>query len=113
MELKGLTTVFDASVPEPSNAARVDFSLAVAATIGELREHERQAAEAMRAALDGHGTTHTTEQVEEAIRARAEAGFALQAATSRAQIDALTEKMIGQYRELLSNPLKLFVQGRG
>ena len=105
--------LFDATVTQPEDCERVAFRLEVDATIGELRERERTANKVMGAALAGHGTTHTTEEVEAAIRARAEAGFTLQAAVTRAQIDALTEKMIGQYRELLSNPLKLFVQGRG
>jgi hypothetical protein len=105
--------LFDATVPQPKDSERVTFRLEVDATIGELRERERRANEAMGAALAGHGTTHTDEQLERAIRERAEAGFALQAAISRAEIEALTEKMLRQYHELLSNPLKLFVQGRG
>jgi hypothetical protein len=105
--------LFDATVTEPEDSERVTFSLEMNATIGELRERERATVLLMRAALAGHGTTHTTEEVEAAIWTRAEAGFAVQAAVTRAQVEAITSKMIGQYRELLSNPLKLFVQGKG
>lgn len=113
MKLKRLTAVFDASVPEPKDAERVTFSLEVDATIGSLRGQEREANEAMRAALQGHGTTHTTEEVERAIRERAEAGFRLRAAISRAQVDAVTSKMIAQYHRVRSDPLSAFAYGKG
>jgi hypothetical protein len=105
--------LFDATVSQPKDSERVTFRFEVDATIGELRERERLANDAMHAALDGHGTTHTDEQLERAVCERAEAGFALQAAITRAQIAAVAAKLLRQYYELLSNPLKLFVQGRG
>jgi hypothetical protein len=104
--------------PEPKDTDRVTFRYeADDITIAELKERARLANEAMNAAIDGYGKTHTMEEVEAAVRTRAEAGTLLELAKVHVSAAGLAEKMLRQFRETMAqierDPLSVFRHGRG
>src|SRR2546423_14433033 len=97
--------MFDVKVPEPPDETRVEFSLKVSATIGELKARDREATETMQAAIrDFFADDCTLEEVEAAIRARAEAGLLLPAAKARRGVGAITGTGIKRRREVSRKP---------
>lgn len=65
----------------------------------ELEAKDRAASEELRRAIEGlNDGSSTLEQAEAAIRARGEAGYQLQCAKGRAEVDTAVERMIKDLR---------------
>lgn len=90
------------TTPEIRDTHRVTLTFEIDATIGELRAAEAEANRLMGETIAGVVKgTHTPEQAEEAIQARADAGVRLHFATAHAQAASFTAQAVAEFRRQL------------